>query len=214
MADLTPSDADGLLELADRCSRAARTARETTSARQPVSDRLAALVDYLEGAAQCARVLAADAMEEGGNGGPDFLQPVGRDAIAEPVPANAIEAGAAALQASRPEDVLPPEGLRDDVRLIVQAAAPHIRADERQKLYAELGNDHFVIFTEDGWTTEHSVECRLSGQMHRCAWHTAVARIADEFDEDMTGRWLITAIDHNGEPALVRSDLIEEADRG
>ena len=88
---------------------------------------------------------------------------------------------------------------------MLEVAAPHIRA----QVYAELGNDHWVIFTEDGWTVEHSVECRLSGHMHECDHHKAVVRIADEFDPDMEGRWLITAIDGNGEPALVRSDLIE-----
>jgi hypothetical protein len=94
-------------------------------------------------------------------------------------------------------------------RAAVEAVTPHIAAAERERLYAELGNDHWVIFTEDGWTTEHSVECRLSGLMSSCAWHEAVRRIADDFDPDMAGRWLITAIDGNGEPALVRADLIK-----
>jgi hypothetical protein len=85
-----------------------------------------------------------------------------------------------------------------------------VAASERRKLYAELGNDHWVIFTEDGWTTEHSVECRLSGQMSSCAWHEAVRQIADVFDPDLAGRWLITSIDPNVGPALVRADLIRK----
>lgn len=59
MADLTPDDAAGLLELADRCSRAAKTARETTSPDPMASDRLHALADYLDGAARSAGGLAA-----------------------------------------------------------------------------------------------------------------------------------------------------------
>jgi hypothetical protein len=93
---------------------------------------------------------------------------------------------------------------------VLRVAIPRAAKAERERLYAELGNDHWVIFTEDGWTTEHSIDCRLSGQMSSCAWHEAVRRIAHEFDPDMAGRWLITAIDGNGEPALVRADLIEK----
>jgi len=96
--------------------------------------------------------------------------------------------------------------LLEDVQaeVMLRRAEPHIRA----AIYAELGNDHYVIFTEDRWTVEHSVECKLSGHMHECDYHEAVSRIAAEFDPDMEGRWLITAIDGNGEPALVRDDLI------
>lgn len=86
----------------------------------------------------------------------------------------------------------------------LDAASPFVAAAERTRLYAELGNDHYVIFTEDGWTTEHSVECRLSGQMHRCAYHDAIAKVAHEFDPDMAGRWRITGIDSEGLPSLVR----------
>jgi hypothetical protein len=89
---------------------------------------------------------------------------------------------------------------------MVAAVEPLIRASERERLYAELGSDHYAIFTEDRFTVEHSVDCRLSGQMPHCAWHAAVVRVADEFVPDMAGRWLISAIDGNGEPVLVRAD--------
>jgi hypothetical protein len=88
---------------------------------------------------------------------------------------------------------------------VLRVATPTIAAAERERLYAELGNDHYVIFTEDGWTTEHSVECRLSGHMHSCAWHEAVKRIATGCDPDMLGRWKITGISE-GLPDLERAD--------
>jgi hypothetical protein len=88
-------------------------------------------------------------------------------------------------------------------RVIAEAVAA-----ERERIYAELGNDHYVIFTEDRWTIEHSVECRLSGHMHECDWHAAVARITAEFDPDMAGRWRIDGIDSEGLPNLVRADLL------
>jgi hypothetical protein len=83
-----------------------------------------------------------------------------------------------------------------------------VAAAERERLCAELGNEHFVIFTEDRWTVEHSVECRLSGRMHECAHHAAVARFADGFDPDMAGRWLITEIGPGGYPVLIPAVLI------
>ncbi len=87
----------------------------------------------------------------------------------------------------------------------LEAAAPLIAAAERDRLYAELGNDHYVIYTEDRWTVEHSVECRLSGQMPECAYHEAVAAVSDEFEPAMVGRWLICNIDTEGVPVLERA---------
>ncbi len=75
----------------------------------------------------------------------------------------------------------------------------------RAAIYAELGNEHYVIFTEDRWTVEHSVECKLSGHMHECAYHDAVRLIADEYDPDRAGRWRITGIDSEGLPSLERT---------
>jgi hypothetical protein len=86
------------------------------------------------------------------------------------------------------------------------AAYPVIAAAERDRLYTQLGNDHHVIFTEDGWTVEHSVECRLSGHMHECAYFTAVQEIADEYDPGNAGRWKITDIDDEGLPSLERAE--------
>ena len=73
---------------------------------------------------------------------------------------------------------------------------------ERQRIYGVLGNDHYVIFTEDGFTTEHSLDCRLSGHMHECAYHAAAALVADEYEPAMAGRWKITDIDSEGLPSL------------
>lgn len=90
-------------------------------------------------------------------------------------------------------------------RRILDAVAPEIRADERQRVYAELGSEHYVIFTEDRFTVEHSVECKLSGHMHECAYHEAIALIADEYDPDRLGRWRITGISE-GLPDLERAE--------
>ena len=87
--------------------------------------------------------------------------------------------------------------------LMATLAQPPIAAAERERLYAELGNDHYVIFTEDRWTIEHSVECRLSGHMPECVYHTAIAEAAAEYDPEMEGRWRITAISSYGIPPLL-----------
>lgn len=96
------------------------------------------------------------------------------------------------------------EGQREVDMRIGEAVA----AAERARLYAELGSDHYVIFTEDRFTVEHSAECRLSGQMHECDYHAAVARVADGIDgpdPDQLGRWRITGI-REGLPDLERAD--------
>jgi hypothetical protein len=67
-----------------------------------------------------------------------------------------------------------------------------------------LGTDHYVIFTEDRWTVEHSAECKLSGRMHECAYHEAVAHAAEFFKLGMLGRWRITGISE-GLPDLERA---------
>lgn len=121
-----------------------------------------------------------------------------------------------ALEAAAPEIIAAErERTREAIRRIEQTAAAcqakaieHAVAAERERIYDLLGRDHYVIFTEDRWTVEHSVDCRLSGRMPECEYHAAVVRISGEFDPAMAGRWLITAIDPNGEPALVRDDLI------
>jgi len=79
-------------------------------------------------------------------------------------------------------------------------------AAERERLYAAFGNDHYVIFTEDGWTVEHSAECRLSGHMHECGYLVVVRKIAGESGPDLLGRWRISGIDSGGLPQLDRAD--------
>lgn len=91
------------------------------------------------------------------------------------------------------------------IRNILAGVAPLIVAAERARLYAELGNEHYVIFTRDRFTVEHSVECKLSGHMHECGYHTAVRAIADEYDPGRPGRWRITGISE-GLPDLERAD--------
>jgi len=77
-------------------------------------------------------------------------------------------------------------------------------AAERERLYAELGNDHYVIFTEDRWTIEHSVECRLSGHMHKCAYHEAIrGMVTAGYGPEAEGRWRITAISSGGYPPIL-----------
>ena len=87
--------------------------------------------------------------------------------------------------------------------LMATLAQPAIAAAERERVYTLLGNDHFVIFTEDRWTIEHSVECRLSGHMPECAYHAAIAGAATAYDPGMAGRWRITAISSYGIPPLL-----------
>lgn len=51
---------------------------------------------------------------------------------------------------------------------------------EAKLLFIELGealgieNAHYVVFTEDGWTIEHSMGCRLSGDMTQCETNAVV----------------------------------------
>lgn len=87
----------------------------------------------------------------------------------------------------------------------LDVAEPLIRADERQKVYDELGHDHYVIFTEDRWTVEHSVQCRLSGRMHECSIHSAIAAWADTYEPAMSGRWRVVSAD-GPVPVLERAD--------
>jgi hypothetical protein len=94
----------------------------------------------------------------------------------------------------------------DRAREVLGAAAPLIAAAERERIYDLLGHDHYVIFTEDRWTVEHSVECKLSGHMHECRYHEAIALIADEYDPATLGRWRIDDIDDEGLPSLTRAD--------
>lgn len=72
-------------------------------------------------------------------------------------------------------------------------------------IYDLLGRDHVAIFTEDRWSVEHSLACRLSGQMPDCEYHKAVANVMDgPPTDDMLGRWKLTGIDNEGCPAMER----------
>jgi hypothetical protein len=71
--------------------------------------------------------------------------------------------------------------------------AEAITAAERERAAAEHGDDHFVIFTEDGWITEHPPGCRTPA----CRWHHALAEVADS-GPTAAGRWRITGIDSEG----------------
>jgi len=98
---------------------------------------------------------------------------------------------------------------REILSAALEEAWPMIADIERDRLYDLLGHDHHVIFGEDGWTVEHSVECRLAGDMtSRCAYWTALKRhpVTHEPDAAMLGRWRIDSIDSEGLPMLVRAD--------
>lgn len=66
--------------------------------------------------------------------------------------------------------------------------------------------DHFVNFGEDGWSVEHSLQCRMDGQMQRreCPYEHSVIEVGEP-EEDMYGRWRIVDIDSEGLPSLERA---------
>lgn len=65
--------------------------------------------------------------------------------------------------------------------------------------------DHFVTFDSSFWTFEHSMECRLGGEMATCPYVAAAKDIASNFIPELSGRWRIT--NHDGVPALERVEL-------
>jgi hypothetical protein len=92
---------------------------------------------------------------------------------------------------------LPPEAQR-----AWNVTAEAITAVERERLAAEHGDDHYAIFTEDGWITEHPPGCRTPV----CRWHHALAAVAEAGDPHNLGRWRITSIDSEGLPSLERAE--------
>lgn len=69
-----------------------------------------------------------------------------------------------------------------------------------------LGHDHYVIFTEDRWTVEHSVECKLSGRMHECEYHEAIADGAADYHARYgNGRWRLL-LDEDGYTELMPAE--------
>ena len=66
-------------------------------------------------------------------------------------------------------------------------------------------SEHFVTFDESGWTIEHSLQCRMTGEMHRgCSHQHAVLAVLED-DHDNYGRWRITDIDSEGLPSYERA---------
>lgn len=70
-------------------------------------------------------------------------------------------------------------------------------------------SSHYVNFTDDSWSVEHSLQCRMDGEMQRgCAYERAVRLVSDDWMQpppEQLGRWRITEIDSDGLPALERA---------
>jgi hypothetical protein len=64
-----------------------------------------------------------------------------------------------------------------------------------------------VIVTEKGWTTEHSIECRLSGHMHK-RLPRPDGRVREGALRRHAGRLRIVSLDGDGEPVVARADLV------
>lgn len=66
--------------------------------------------------------------------------------------------------------------------------------------------EHYVTFGEDGWVVEHSLNCRMGGDMINCPYHAAIERWAAEFQRpaDNGKRYCIVRIDERGFPVLHR----------
>ncbi len=93
-----------------------------------------------------------------------------------------------------------PEAYRRAVDRALDVAEQAIRTE----VYDMLGHDHYVIFGPDGWVVEHSVDCRLAGQMADCEYHEAV-RVTIGLGAPVAGRWCITHLDDDGLPVLERA---------
>lgn len=81
-----------------------------------------------------------------------------------------------------------------------------------EALAAALGDGHYVTFTADRWTVEHSIDCRLSGRMPTCEWHSAIEHATAERPPEPhdLGRWKIVEI-LGGLPVLTRAPVQEWA---
>lgn len=71
---------------------------------------------------------------------------------------------------------------------------------------AGFQGDHVVIFTEqNGWTLQHSLGCRVNGQMSHCPELLAICKITGDLRRSVPiGQWRITEIDSEGLPSLER----------
>jgi hypothetical protein len=101
-------------------------------------------------------------------------------------------------------------GSRFEGKMLEDVQAEAVIRRVREYIYEQLGNEHYVIFTEDAWATEHSIECRLSGHMHECAYHAAIGKVFRRAEAEeiapMLGRWKITSISE-GLPGLERAEM-------
>jgi hypothetical protein len=70
-------------------------------------------------------------------------------------------------------------------------------------------SEHFVTFDRERWTMEHSLHCRMDGDMQAgCPSENAVTKIGNP-GRDTYGRWRIVAIDSEGLPLLERAEVGE-----
>lgn len=93
---------------------------------------------------------------------------------------------------------LPPgvtDTLADSIILALENAAPH----------------HIAHIDEDGWTLEHSMKCRLAGELGSCHWNEWL-RGFDEVRslEGWVGDWAI--IDNGDEPYFHRLSEVHDED--
>lgn len=96
-------------------------------------------------------------------------------------------------------------GSRFEGRTLESVQAEAVVRRVREHLYEQVGNEHYVIFTDDGWSTEHSIECRLSGHMHECAHHETIREMVGKYGPYVNGRWKIARITA-GLPVLERAE--------
>lgn len=68
--------------------------------------------------------------------------------------------------------------------------------------------EHYVTFGEDGWVVEHSLNCRMGGDMINCPYHKAIEYWVSERmyipDKDNGKRYCIVKVDDHGFPVLHR----------
>ncbi|NIN00528.1 MAG: hypothetical protein GTO24_21320 [candidate division Zixibacteria bacterium] len=64
--------------------------------------------------------------------------------------------------------------------------------------------DHFITFTDDGWSIEHLVECRP--EMTACEFHKAAQKTFGDLNPGLRGRFKATVI---GGDLLVPEDIGE-----
>lgn len=63
-------------------------------------------------------------------------------------------------------------------------------------------DQHYAIFLDDTWYSEHSIQCRMAGEIPTCRFHFAVADLADR----MQGQGRFRVIETEGNFHLERAD--------